>query len=213
MQTILLTGADGGIGAATGELLTHAGLRVLTTTRADTDMTSAEDIQKLMGRILTDTPHIDWIVCAHGFIDTETVLEKQAPENIQTTFAVNALSIIYLARQFLPIISKGGGIIALSSSAGLNANGRFSAYSASKAAVNSFMQAMALNRPEQKFFAVCPGPTNTAMRERVAHDAAQMQDPRVIAEVILAIITGDPQYKSGDLVLIKNAVTSVVGRV
>jgi NAD(P)-dependent dehydrogenase (short-subunit alcohol dehydrogenase family) len=157
---------------------------------------------------LQDVDHIDWVVCAHGFIDTETVLEEVQPENIEATFAINAFSIFYLAQQFLRHMPAGGGMIAISSSAGIQANGRMAAYSASKAAVNSFIQAMARNRPEQKFFAVCPGPTNTAMRERVAGDAAKMQSPDVVAKVVADLVTGTTDNKSGDVILVKDGAIS-----
>ncbi len=188
MKTILLTGANGGIGTAIGRQLQDADHTVIGVTRADADLGDSEAIKKLKEKVLKETDHIDWLVCAHGFIDTETVLEQMTPENIEKTFQVNTLSIIYLAQQFLPHIPQGGGIIALSSSAGIQANGRTAPYSASKAAVNSFMQALARNRPEQKFFSVCPGPTNTAMRENLAHDAAKQQSPDTVAAVIVDIV-------------------------
>ena len=161
VKTILLTGAAGDLGKAISASFPKNEYDVIEVTHQDADLSSLSDIDQLVKRVVVGTPRIDWVICAHGYIDTETVLEKQSPEAIQKTFEVNALSIIYLTRQFLPHIPEGGGVVALSSSAGLQANGRFSAYSASKAAVNSFIQAMARNRPEKKFFAVCPGPQPT----------------------------------------------------
>lgn len=213
MKTIFLTGATGGLGEAIAASFLKNEYVLNKVTRQDADLSLFSDIDQLVKRITADTPIIDWVICAHGYIDTETTLEKQSPEAIQKTFAVNTLSIIYLAQQLLPHIPEGGGIIALSSSAGLQANGRLSAYSASKAAVNSFMQAMARNRPEKKFFAVCPGPTNTPMRERVAGDAAQMQKPAVVAEVVHELVDGGTKYKSGDLILVKDNIVSVANQI
>jgi len=213
MKTVLLTGARGGIGTAISTLLKQCGHNVIEVDRRDADLASFEDIAKLKERVLSETSNIEWVVCAHGFIDAETVLEKQTPENIAATFDINTLSIAYFAHEFLPHIPKGGGIIALSSSAGLQANGRFATYSASKAAVNSFVQGLARNRPDQKFFAICPGPTNTEMRERVAGDAAKMQSPKVVAEVVATLVENAAEYASGDLILIKDSVVSIAGRV
>lgn len=206
---ILVTGAGGGIGSTIVEMLTGLNCTVETTTQADTDLSDPIAVQKLKKRVGA----IDWIVCAHGFIDTETVLEKQTIEAIEKTFSINAVSLFLLAREFLNTIPQGGGVIALSSSAGIAPNGRFAAYSASKAAVNAFVQALACNRQDLHFYAVAPGPTNTAMRERVAHDAAHMQSPDVIATLVCELIVGNPEYKSGDVILVKDGVRSIVSRV
>ena len=206
---ILLTGASGGIGQVIKITLETAGHEVVTPTHEEVDLINPKEVAVLAEK----TGNIDWLVCSQGFIDQETTLEHMTPENIENTFKVNILSVIYLAQQFLPHLSKDGGIITLSSSAGVNANGRFAPYSASKAAVNSFMQALARNRPEQKFFAVAPGPTNTRMRNRVASDATNQQSPEVVANVVKELLSTTGKYKSGDVLLVKNGETSVVSKI
>jgi len=206
---ILLTGASGGIGQVVKITLETAGHEVVTPTHEEVDLINPKEVAVLAEK----TGNIDWLVCSQGFIDQETTLEHMTPENIENTFKVNILSVIYLAQQFLPHLSKDGGIITLSSSAGVNANGRFAPYSASKAAVNSFMQALARNRPEQKFFAVAPGPTNTRMRNRVASDATNQQSPEVVANVVKELLSTTGKYKSGDVLLVKNGETSVVSKI
>ena len=210
MKTILLTGAGGGIGSVIKKALEQSGDRVIGIGRADADLSVHSDIQKLQDKAQGG---IDWLVCAHGYIDTETDLEKQRPEDIKTTFDVNIISLVYLTQILLPHIRSGGGVIFISSSAGLNPNGRYAAYSASKAAVNAFSQALAHNKPELVCVSVCPGPTNTGMRERVAHDAAKHQSPEVIAAVVADILNGKGEYKSGDVVLVKDGLTSIASRI
>lgn len=212
MQTILLTGANGGIGSTIKKIFEQNGDIVIAVTSADADLSKFENVQQLAEKILTQTPKIDWLICAHGYIDTKTVLEEQTAQDIEATFAVNSLSLFWLAKEFLSLIPAGGGMVVISSSTGLSPNGRYAAYSASKAAANAFVQAMARNRPEKKFFAVAPGPTNTTMRERVAHDAALMQSPVVIAEEIKKIVADEGDYKSGDVILIKDSAASIASR-
>ncbi|RJR13515.1 SDR family oxidoreductase [Candidatus Parcubacteria bacterium] len=209
MSKVLVTGADGGIGSAILGTLRSAGHDVIGASRNDTDITDTTDIHRLKERV----GQLDWIICAHGFVDTETVLEKQDVAAIEETFAVNATSLVVLAREFLDAITPGGGMIVLSSSAGVTPNGRFVAYSASKAAANAFVQALARNRTELQFYAIAPGPTNTAMRERVAHDAAKMQSPEVIATLVQELIAGSTECKSGDVILVKDGTRSIVSRV
>lgn len=210
MKNVLITGANGGIGGSIEKKLTEAGFNVIGITQKDADLSKKEAIDALKVGILSSVSQIDWIICAHGFIDTEQVLEKQTEENIEATFRLNTLSIVYLAQALLEKVPEGGGMIAISSSAGVRPSGRLAVYSASKAAVNSFMQALAMNRPSQKFFSLCPGPTNTQMRERIAGDAAQMQSPDVIADVVVELVNGASTYNSGNVILVKDGVSSIV---
>lgn len=210
MKTIMVTGADGGIGKSVVARLKVGGERVVMVTRADADLSIPTDVRALKNKIISETPTLDWLVCAHGFIDSEMVLEQQTTENIEHTFAVNTLSIIYLAQQLLPKLTKG--IIAISSTAGVNANGRHAVYSASKAAVNNFMQGLARNRPEKKFFSICPGPTKTAMIEKVGGDPARAQDPTHVAELIAVLTIEKEEYKSGDVIVVRDGVVNIVSR-
>ncbi|HYF12704.1 MAG TPA: SDR family oxidoreductase [Candidatus Paceibacterota bacterium] len=208
---ILLTGASGGIGSAIRESLEKNGARVLGFDHTNADLSSYEGVKKIDEKV--DNERLDWLVCAHGFIDFETDFLKQTPENIKTTFDINTLSLFYLAQMALPRLNPGGGMIFISSTAGLAANGRYSAYSASKAAVNALAQALARNQPDFTFISVCPGPTNTPMRENLAHDAAKQQSPAAVAEVIKNIIEGQGDYKSGDIIVVKNGEVSKAGNI
>jgi NAD(P)-dependent dehydrogenase (short-subunit alcohol dehydrogenase family) len=208
MKTILLTGATGGIGSTIKEILERAGDKVMAIAHSDADLTSYSSIESLEKKV---SKKIDWIICAHGFIINETELEKQSPEDILKTFEVNAVSMAYIAKALLPHLNPGGGMIFLSSTSALSPNGRYAAYSASKAAVNAFAQALARNKPEFTFIAVCPGPTNTSMRENLAHDAAKQQSPTVVAEVVQKIISGESTYQSGDIIVVKNGEISKAG--
>lgn len=203
MNTILLTGTQGGIGSATKTMLQAAGANIIAVGREDADLASYEAIAALADRVTKDAP-LDWIVFTHGFISAETDFEKQKPEEIKATFDINTLSCIYLTQLLLPLLREGGGIIFVSSAAGVEPNGRIAAYSASKAAVNAFCQALARNKPGFAFYSVCPGATNTAMREQVFHDAAKHQSPAVVAELIVQLINGTGDYKSGDAIVVRD---------
>jgi hypothetical protein len=58
---------------------------------------------------------------------------------------------------------------------------------------------------DKKSIVVAPGRTNTAMRERVAHDASQYQGPEVVAQAMVNIILDKSTYKNGDIVVIKDS--------
>ncbi len=213
MQTILLTGAGGGIGSATKVALEAAGARVIGIDRRDADLSSYEDIEKLEKKIAGEGVLLDWIIFAHGFIDAEGTVEKELPEDIAATLQLNITAIAYFAKLFLVHLKPGGGMVALSSTAALTANGHHAVYSASKGAVNVFMQALARNRPELSFFSVCPGPTNTPMREKIANDAKTSQPPSTVANLIAQLVSGTGGYKSGDIIVVRDGAVSVAGGV
>jgi len=204
MKTILLTGASGGIGSTIRTELENAGHTVIPVSHADADLTSPPAIESLAAKV--GKP--DWIVCAHGYIDTAPTMREQSVEAIQNTFAVNTLSVAYLARQF-----PQSDMIALSSTAALHVNGKYPAYSASKAALNVLMQNLAKAHAERQYITVCPGATNTQMREKIAHDAAKHQDPNVVADLVNTIIGEEGDYKSGDIISVRDGATEIVSRI
>lgn len=204
MKTILLTGSSGGIGSAIHHTLKNAGYTVITADRSTYDLTSPAAIQELSSAIT----QIDTIVCAHGYIDTARAVAEQSTEAIHETFAVNVLSIAYLARQFPEV-----DMIVLSSTAALYPNGKYPVYSASKAAVNALMQNLARERPNHSYITICPGATNTKMREKIEHDAAQHQNPMVIADTVLGVMQEKNAYRSGDIVSVKKGATEIVSRI
>ena len=232
MKTVLLTGAGGGIGhALLSALAADEAYRVIAVTRPPpsaglqttpenserlirktADLSSFAEISGLEASIARRNIGLDWLVFAHGFIDSETTLEKQRPEEIATTFQVNVLSVIHLCQLLLKHVSNGGGIICVSSTAGLEANGRYAAYSASKAAVNNFMQGLARNRPALTFFTVCAGPTRTAMLEKIGGDLAGGQDVSAVTGVMLRIMAGPADYKSGDIIVVCDGRVTLAGR-
>lgn len=180
--------------------------------RETADLSSFAGITALEAAIANKNIELDWLVFAHGFIDSETMLEKQRPEDILTTFQVNVLSVIHLCQLFLRHLRDGGGIICVSSTAGLEANGRYAAYSASKAAVNNFMQGLARNRPGLTLFTVCAGPTRTAMLEKIGGDMAAAQPVSAVTDLMLQLIAEPANQASGDVIVVRDGEVTLAER-
>src|SRR4051812_2165376 len=115
MKNVLVTGANGGIGAAIVATLEGAGCTVTQATRSDVDLSSYNAIDAWHKTLAGQGKTFDWVVCAHGFVDIETVFENQTPDAVEQTFAVNSISLFHIARLFLPQLTAGGGMIFLSS--------------------------------------------------------------------------------------------------
>ena len=202
LRKIVVTGASGGIGSAIVSALKSASYQPIGISHADADLSSHAALEGICAAIKETHRTVEWAIFSHGFIDAEKDFLREDDENIEATVRINTLSLMYMTRLLLPHIEKG--IIFISSTAGIFPSGRHAVYSASKAAVNAFSQALAKSLPAQTFIAICPGPTNTAMRRKVADDADTSQSPEVVAKVVARIALGTSPYKSGDIVIVRD---------
>ena len=200
-MTVLVTGATGGMGLALTELLSAQGVRLILVDQKKkkgvygVDLSSYKAVEKLKKILERDHIKLDWVVHFAGWIDQPMLLTKQHPKNIDKTVAANLLSTMYIVKEFIPLIHSNGGIVTIASTAALRPNGRYAAYSAAKAGVIAFTQAVArsapdLSVPNLSFITVCPGPTNTPMREKIAGDAKTQQSPLAVTQIIKKIILG-----------------------
>jgi short-subunit dehydrogenase len=200
---VLITGTTGGIGSAILETFKKNDAEITEINRSDADFSSFEQTGALTDKV-SKMSTFDWIVFSHGYVDAEKNFLLQKSEEIEKTFAINILSVIRLTQLLLPHLSPNGGIIFVSSVAALTANGFTAVYSASKAAVNTFAQALAHNRSDLQFYSLCPGPTATAMFEKLQGDMSRAQSPDAVAHVVAEIVSGASDYKSGDIIVIRN---------
>ncbi len=205
---ILITGTTGGIGSAIKKAYEESGAEVVELNRSNADFSSFESTGALKEKI-SGMGVFDWVIFSHGYVDAQKNFLEQKPEEIEKTFSTNVLSVIRLTQMLLPQLSPDGGIIFISSVAALTANGFTAVYSSSKAAVNTFAQALAHNRSDLKFFSLCPGPTATVMFEKLQGDMSRAQSPEAVAQVALDITSGKSEYKSGDIIVIRNGETRI----
>lgn len=140
----------------------------------------------------------DWIVYFPGLIDQDERSKLDDAQYIRNAFVINAIFPMMLAERIRGRINPGGGIIFISSTSALAPNGFFPIYSASKASLNAF--AIALKHywvdthATLHVYAVCPGPTNTSMRELIAKDAKTHQNPEVIVSLLHRVIEHSDEF-------------------
>jgi NAD(P)-dependent dehydrogenase (short-subunit alcohol dehydrogenase family) len=220
MKTIMVTGAGGDIGMAIVSKLSRDGNRVIAVVHnienadglrgltnveiASADVTKRGDLEALDKSV---SGNIDWIVASHGHLDSEMNPEIQSLEAVRKTFEINSISLFSLAQVFL---KRTNGFIVISSIAGLQPNGRLAAYSASKAAANSFATAFARNRSDKTFIALCPGPVAGKMRDKI--NAPGGQAPELVADLTAKMIADGSEYKSGDVVSIRDGAIKTESR-
>jgi len=228
-RNILITGATGGIGSALAHALAKANTTLFlagrntpalaalaeTLTMRDAqcvpctvELEESASLTQLCAKIQTEASHLDWIIHAAGYIDEHE--SKNPPEHnrIERTFQVNTNAPIYITQMLQDFIAPKGGVISISSTASLWGNPGFPIYAASKGALNTFTLALGkqFDTSEKAAIVICPGGTNTAMRERIAHDSETKQSPEVIATCISEIIEHQSPFVNKDIIIIEDGV-------
>jgi NAD(P)-dependent dehydrogenase (short-subunit alcohol dehydrogenase family) len=166
-QTILITGANRGIGLALTAELLKGGHRVLAATRNRRKAADLEKLREEHGRSLevvemdvTSDESVKAAAAAAGALDVlvnnaavfpeegdESIFEMKL-EHFREAFETNVLGVILVTRAFVPLLEKGNQprIVNISSGAGSVAAKEdygYYAYSASKAALNMVTRALA----------------------------------------------------------------------
>lgn len=231
LKKILILGATGGIGSAIAHslaeknnLLLHGSNREkleilksqLNTTHNQidcfvSDFSKKSEIKNLADELNKSDENIDWIINSAGYINEKEPMGDTEYSKLEVSYNVNAIAPIYISQTLQNKIVNDGGLIMISSTASLWNNPRFPIYASSKAALNTYTLAIAQQfiDTSKKALVICPGGTNTEMREKIANDAENMQSPDTIADEIKKIIDNKCRWSNGDIVIIKEGRSSL----
>lgn len=176
-RVVVITGASSGIGKATAEYLAKRGFKVYGMARREIknelingvicDVTDGEKVKTVLADIFAENGRIDCFINNAGTGISGAVEYIEEAEN-DKLYNLNFRAVCECSRLALPYLKKTKGIlINISSIAAIIPIPFQTAYSASKAAVNMFSQALRL---EVKPFgvrvaAVMPGDTKTGFTD------------------------------------------------
>jgi NAD(P)-dependent dehydrogenase (short-subunit alcohol dehydrogenase family) len=166
-KTVLITGASSGIGQATAFRMAEAGARVIMVARGEEalretraeieqrggeahwytcDLTHLEDIDRLVGQVLEDHGRVDVLVNNAGrSIRRSIALSFDRFHDFERTMQLNYFGSLRITMGLLPSMmeQRRGHVINISSIGVLSNAPRFSAYVASKAALDAFARCAA----------------------------------------------------------------------
>lgn len=210
-NTVLITGGSAGIGFEIAKVLTERGNHVIITGRdADRlkkaaaqlenvtpivfDVTSEQSVNSLVARIEKDFPTLDILINNAGRsllykIESDADAFSKAAEEMHT----NYLSIIRLTEKLLPVLrqQKEAAIVNVSSIAAFVPSIMLVGYSASKAALHAYTQALrvALEPSPVKVFELMPPLVNTEFSQEIGGSAGL--SPSVVADALVAALETD----------------------
>lgn len=203
-KVVLVTGANGGLGAYVTQAFLDAGATVIGTSRKiqqsdfssprftalPAEISSREDAQGLVDQLVARFGRLD--VLAHtvgGFAGGQSIADTD-DVTFQRMFDLNLNSVFHILQATIPPLRQmgNGRIIAIGSRAALEPGAGVGAYSASKAAMVSLIRTVALENKDAGLTAnvILPGTMDTpANRKSIPNaDFSKWVQPSTVASLI-----------------------------
>lgn len=183
----LITGADSGIGRAvalafaregadvlisylnehddaeqTAALVREAGRKAVTVAG---DVGSQSHCEQLVARATKEFGSLDILVSNAAMQSVHEQVDEWSPEEFDRTYKTNVYGMFYLCRAAISKMPPGGSIIATSSVQAFQPTGKLLAYSSTKGAIRTFIQALSELAIKKgiRANAVAPGPVWTPL--------------------------------------------------
>ena len=211
-NTILITGGSAGIGFELAKLLSEKGNSIIITGRNPerlkqaaarlknvtaivSDVSDSEDTNSLVAQIKSEFPQLNMVInnAGHALLYDLTAENVNAADIAADEMLTNYLSVIRLNEKLLPLLKKqeNAAIVNVSSIVAF-VPGKLATYSASKAALHSYTQALrlALNEDSSvKVFELMPPLVDTDFSAPIG--GKNGISPTVVAEQFLEAFESD----------------------
>jgi len=188
-KVAVVTGGSSGIGLATAKRFVEEGAFVYITGRRRTeldkavseigrnvtaiqaDVSNLADLDRLYARVGEEKDKFDILFAGAGIVDPQPLAET-TEESFDKVFSINTRGLAFTVKKALPLLNDGGAIIVITSIAEGKGIPGFTAYSATKAAVRSFIRTWTADEGSSD-----PGQRNQPRPNRHADLRAAGADP------------------------------------
>jgi NADP-dependent 3-hydroxy acid dehydrogenase YdfG len=227
-QTILVTGASGGVGEAMARRLGEQGATVCLTGRNrqrleeiarqlpegrgrsyPADLTVEDELEKAARHVRAENQRLDAVVHCAAIILLGSVAEAAA-QDFEKQFQTNVLGPFRLTQLLLPaLISSRGQVVFINSSAGRQASAGVSQYAATKHALRAVAESLRdeCSAAGVRICSLFLGSTATSMQAAIreeqerSYEPERLIQPADVAEMVAAILALPRTAEVTDLVM------------
>jgi NAD(P)-dependent dehydrogenase (short-subunit alcohol dehydrogenase family) len=222
----VITGGSSGIGLTTAQRFVAEGAYVFITGRRQAELDAAvervgrnvrgvqgdvaklADLDRLYETVRTEKGHLD-IVFANAGGGELAPLGSITEEHFDQAFNVNVKGTLFTVQKALPLLHDGGSIILTGSIAGVKGFPAFGVYSATKAAIRSFVRSWTSDLKDRHIRAnvISPGTIDTPILAPLPKEAiaqilstvpmGRMGEPDEIAKAAVFLASDDSSYVTG----------------
>lgn len=235
MKTAVITGGSRGLGAATAKRLARDGYNIVIvyaenkaaatlveqeakaagvhTLLIQADVGNEEEVKTLVSTVMQKFGTIDVLVNNAGIVFDVPFTDKSS-EQWHRTLDVNLNGVYYCTKHFMRHINKGGSIVNIASTNGIDTYHPDSIdYDVSKAGVIMFTKAMARDlAPDVRINCIAPGWFDTDINADLPKDYIQKESekiamgrfgkPEEIASVVSFLVGDDAGFMTGSVVVV-----------
>ncbi len=211
MPIALITGASRGIGCAIRQEFIEQGWQVICPSREELDLSDRQSVGRWCSGF--QATNVDAFIHSAG-INRPHPLEGIDDTDWEDTFQVNVTALRQLVQCVVPLMPRGGHVLALGSIYGIISRPERAAYSAAKSAVNGLIRALSVELGPRGLLvnALCPGFIATDMTRRnntpeqldaiaAAVPLRRLGTPQEIAKLAAWLCSSGNTYLTGQAII------------
>ena len=202
-KVAVITGGNSGIGLATAKRFVEEGAYVFITGRRQEELDKAValigknvtaiqgdlaelgTIDRIAGVVEAEKGVVDVIVSNAGFTE-QAALENVTPEHFDKAFNLMARAPVFLVQKLLPLMTRGGSIVLVSSAMHQMGIANHTAYAATKAATRSYARTWAAEFKARgiRVNTLSPGVTDTPILDAQSASAGREEVIKMYLDMI-----------------------------
>lgn len=229
-KVAVITGGSSGIGLATAKRFVNEGAYVFITGRRQSeldkakveigrnvstvqgDVASLADLDKLYAQVKAEKGVVDILVASAGFVEHAQIFDL-SEAHYNKTMDINLKGVVFTVQKALPLMTRGGSIIVVSSIINVKGIPNHGMYGATKAGVRSLVRTWSRELKDKgiRVNTLSPGATETPIiRGQFDSDEASDAAKRVFASMTPLGRIGQPDEQAAAVLFLASDESSYI---